>query len=39
MTTGNQALARKPFYEKLTDPSGGYCYRHINATSSEKRIS
>lgn len=38
LTTNNNELARKPFPEKLSAPAPTYCYKHPNATNSEKII-
>lgn len=38
LTTNNNELARKPLPEKLSSPAPTYCYKHPNATNSEKRI-
>jgi hypothetical protein len=38
LTSNNNALGRKRIALKLTAPAPEYCYTHINATNSEKRI-
>lgn len=38
LSANNSVLGRKPFNKKLDDFSADYCYNHVNATNSEKRI-